>query len=48
MINIANRHPKLHLFQVVTDFMKTDVGMLQVCISFITEVMGILESKVVM
>ena len=27
MINIANRHPKLHLFQVVTDFMKTDVGM---------------------
>ena len=27
MINIANRHPKLHLFQVVTDFVKTDVGM---------------------
>ena len=26
-IHIANRHPKLHLFQVVTDFMKTDVGM---------------------
>ena len=25
MINIANRHPKLHFFQVVTDFMKTNV-----------------------
>ena len=27
MINIANRHPKLHLFQAVTDFVKIDVGM---------------------
>ena len=27
MINIANRHPKLHLFQAVTDFVKVDVGM---------------------
>ena len=27
MINIANRHPKLHLFQAVTDFVKINVGM---------------------
>ena len=27
MISIANRHPKLHLFQAVTDFVKIDVGM---------------------
>ena len=26
-MNIANRHPKLHLFHAVTDFVKIDVGM---------------------